>query len=135
MKEPLVLLPVLGVATLFKTAVFAEGLAIDPALSALIGNLGVIGVLIWHLWYHTTKAQPEMLRNFTAALKEGVDSHEREQKATREFHAKEMAEMRVMFLQALASFRTAVHDVKDTAQVVVTRTALADERAKQSGGN
>jgi hypothetical protein len=132
-KETLVVLPLLGACAACKTPLFAEGMAVDPGLSALIGNLGVIGVLIWHLWYHTTKSQPMMLERFAAEQKEMRVAFEREQKAQRDAHDRQMEELRSMLIQVMAGFRTAVHDVKDTAQVAVAKSELAAQRPRKEG--
>lgn len=132
MKEALVTLPILGVSAAFKSAAFAEGMAVDPGLSALIGNLGVIGVLIWHLWYHTTKSQPLMLERFAAEQKEMRLAFERDKKEQQDVHERQLTRLQEMFVQTLTAFRTAVHDFRDATGAAVLQTAAATERVVQA---
>lgn len=97
---------------------------IDPGVTQLVGNLGVIGVLIWYLWHSTTHSYPRMQAAFSQEM-------ERQRTA----HASEMAEMRQMLMTALQGMRTAVHDVKDTAHGAILKTAaMAQEQQKANGG-
>jgi hypothetical protein len=120
--------------------------ALDPGLVGLIGNLGIVGVLIWHL-YHTTQSHPKMLERFSveadrmraesareqqearaAFAREQAESRASflgEQKAQRDFFNKEMAEMRTMLISTLTAMRSAVHEVKDTANTAINQKALA----------
>lgn len=119
----------------------AQSTSVDPALGTLISNLGIMGVLVWHLWYHTTKSSPAMLEKFTteqnnlraifsSEVKELRNTFKCEQDATRDRHQQELAQLREMLVQAIASMRVAVHDVRDTAQGVLSKQALKD----QTGG-
>ena len=115
--------------------VFAQAgaeLKLDPGISSLVSNLGVIGVLVWYLWYDTTVARPKRDDQFlkesqsqreSAALeiKAMRETFEAEQRAMRDQHARDMAEMRQMHLAAIKEFRTAVHDMRDAGQVTLNK--------------
>jgi hypothetical protein len=103
--------------------------ALDPTLGTLIGNLGIMGVLVWHLWYHTTHSYPQMLSKFTEEVDKLRDAFQREQEAQRSFASRETAELRNMLIQNLQAMRVAVHDVKDTAQSVMSQSALTRAQA------
>ena len=121
--------------------------AIDPGLGSLIGNLGVVVVLAWFLYYTTTKSQPDMLKQFAAeneksrAEREAERiSDEKESNAWRGAKEREMNELRSMLIQSLQDsaltrqdMRIAVHDVKDTAQTAVNQAAVAAKAATGSG--
>jgi hypothetical protein len=94
---------------------------IDASLTTLIGNLGVIGVLIWFLWYNTTKSQPQMLEMFSGEISKIRADREMERAAS----ARETTELRNMIMEVLKGMRSAVHDVKDTAQTTMNKVALA----------
>lgn len=113
--------------------------AIDPGLGSLIGNLGVVVVLAWFLYYTTTKSQPDMLARFAAENEKSRQereteriSHEKEAGAWRVSHEQQMDELRSMLIQALQDsartrkdMRDAVHDVKDTANTAIVKAAAA----------
>lgn len=107
---------------------------LDTGLGTLLGNLGIMGVLVWHMWYHTTKTYPMMLDKFSAEVGEMRKSFANEQTAlraaflteqaaARDSSARETAELRNMLFQNLQAMRTAVHDVKDTAQTAINRAS------------
>ena len=120
---------------------FAEATpSIDPGLSTLLGNAGVIGVLVWYLWYDTTKSRPLMLEKFTKEQEElrqlfsdeqenSRNTFTAEQRAMRESHERETAKLRDMLIESLKAMRTAVHDNRDIANQVVLQTELAAQRA------
>lgn len=106
------------------TALLAQSAGlVDPGMGSLIGNLGVMGVLIWHMWYHTTKTYPGMLDKFGAELDKIRETFAREQSAARVEHDRETNELRNMLYQNMQAMRTAVHDVKDTANTAITKVA------------
>ena len=109
-----------------------------PALTfdigAIVGQLGVVGVLVWYLWYKTARADPkkdehhskeiEALRLAFAAEREADrEANKEEIKTQRDADAQEKRELRSMVVQMAASMRTAVHDVRDTAQQTITKVA------------
>lgn len=80
------------------------------------------------------RAETTALRDtFSSEMNEIRQSNAAEQKAQREEHARQMSENNAILLQLSKEMRTAVHDVRDTAQVVMTKTAVADEKARQQG--
>jgi hypothetical protein len=116
-------LPVV-LATIWSSASIFGQVAPD-GIVALVGNMGIMGVLVWHLWYHTTHSYPRMLDTFTKELGHMREAFVSEQNATRSFHDRQSTELRSMLIQNMNSMRTAVHDIKDTAQAVVSRQDLA----------
>lgn len=113
--------------------------ALDPTIGSLISNLGIIGVLIWFLYYHTTHSYPQMLDRFSTELDklrktfEDDQSKQRdaflvEQAAQRLFASTETKELRTMLIQNLQAMRSAVHDVKDVAQETVNKARAALEQ-------
>lgn len=152
-KEALLLVPIAlamhgagavgrGVASLF-----GQVTALDPGLSSLIGNMGIMGVLVWHLWYHTTHSYPKMMDKFSSEaeklrgafqteLQSLRETFRQEQTDQRAYSTRESAELRSMLIQTLQSMRTAVHDVKDTAQTAINRATLAavtNDKGKSQG--
>lgn len=145
MKETALLVPVVVGATCLKMFAQGELPNIGPGLGTLLGNVGIMGVLIWHLWYHTTVAQPKILGSFREemekvrqenaterAAERAAYATERaaeraafatEQQQTREYAEREKAELRAMLLQNMTATRVAVHDVRDTAQVMMNKVA------------
>lgn len=75
---------------------------LDPGLGNLISNVGVLGVLVWYLWYHTRHSQPKMIDKFTA-----------EQTEQRKLFATEQAEQRKLFTEEQAKTRQLVLDMLD----------------------
>lgn len=141
---------------------FAQSTGFDPAVVQLVSNLGIVGVLVWYLWYHTTHSYPKMIekvdgivnkindaflkdqREMRSTFSEEQraqrvhDSQQREQQ--REFYLRENGELRAMLIQTLQSMRTAVHDVRDTAQAALIPAAAAfgkasDERKRRGQSN
>lgn len=109
-----------------------------PGMTGLIGNLGIMGVLVWHLWYHTTKTYPNMLTQFkqeqeesrNTFLKEQDQSRAaflREQQMLRDHCHDELTELRGMVIQTLTSMRVAVHDVKDATQSAILKDAVKEK--------
>lgn len=131
--------------------IFGQATNLDPGLVSLIGNLGIMGILVWHLWYHTTNSYPNMIAKFSkeneelrkafaeeqakqrAAEKDNQASLAAERQREREEDAKEKADLRQMLFETMRSMRVAVHDVKDTAQTVVAKADQAIETAKRHG--
>jgi hypothetical protein len=123
------------------------GPLLDPGIGSVIGNVGIVGILVWHLWYHTTHSYPKMLAQFAAEQQLLRDANAKEQKELRdifdrvqeanrrafleeqrllrEHTAKETDELRRMLLQTMQAMRVAVHDVKDTAQTTMNKVAEA----------
>lgn len=101
---------------------------VDSGITMLVGNLGIMGVLVWHLWYHTTHSYPSMLEKFSLELKLMREAFQREQDRSREHCGAEVSAIRDMLIQTLQSMRTAVHDVKDTAQVVMNKVTMAEQK-------
>ena len=160
MKE-LVLLPsILAISTAFQMFAQNTGDKVDANIGALVGNLGIMGVLVWHLWWTTTRTYPEMLAKFqseTSAMREAFDREQAElrgvfdreqrtmrdaflaeQKAQRDHNSQVQSELRTVLIQHMQAMRTAVHDVKDTAQVTLNKIqavqAGSDLRATQKPG-
>lgn len=118
---------------------------IDPSLAGLVGNVGIIAVLIWHLWYHTTHSYPKMLQEFGAEAKAMREAFEKEQdklraaflneqQLLRSHAATETAELRTMLWGLSREMRTAVHDVKDTAQSTMAKVTLAQAQIDAKTG-
>jgi hypothetical protein len=102
-KDNLILPAVIAAATSLK--LFAQEVSVSPGIGSLIGNVGVLGILVWYLWYNTSVSQPKALDKFSneqAALRE---SSEREQAALRAAFASEQKELRAAFASEQASLR------------------------------
>lgn len=137
----------------------ADG-AVAPELINLVGNLGIVGVLVWHLWYHTTHSYPAMQRQyaeqaeklettftahvnrlektFVAHVERLESAFTREQDASREHNHRETtavrqdnAELRNMLIRTMESMRTAVHDVKDTVNAQMSKDQLLAEQLRR----
>lgn len=159
MHDSVVTIPLVLLATWMK--VFgSEGVSMDPGIGSLIGNLGIMGVLVWHLWYHTTHSYPKMLDKFAEEQKLSRESFDlaidRQEKiflaeqekmreafdralATQRAHdAKEQAELRAVMIQTLQAMRTAVHDVRDTSQQTMNKVAeiaVTESKKRSDHGN
>lgn len=147
MKTHLALLAVVGAGAVGGRVAAVLGqvtTAIPPGLADWVGNIGIVGVLIWHLYY-SSQAMPKMLDAFSkeaAAQREAnrVDREaeresnrvqreadramfRQEQEALRSHSSKETAELRGMLIRSFEEGRRAVHDMRDTAQQVVNQVA------------
>jgi hypothetical protein len=131
-KDTIILIPLVVIGTVVRFTVsglFGDtGMTVDPAVSALVGNLGVVGILIWYLYYHTRHTYPDMLKKF--ADERALDRVEAEK--TRQSFERENGELRDMLIQTFKEMRTAVHDVKDTAQSAIIKTEQAATRAEMA---
>ena len=126
---------------------------VDANIGNLVGNLGIMGVLVWHLWYHTTRTYPEMLKNFReeatslrqAFQEEQAESRQafldeqarmresflKEQKESRDHDERIQAELRSLYIATAKEFRMAVHDTRDVAQVAINRQQVVQAQAAQ----
>ena len=127
--------PLMGVAAaLIGTGtmrVLAQGsTSVDPGITSIVGNVGIMGVLVWYLWYHTTHSYPALLDkfavetkqlrdSFAAETKELRDAFTREQEKLRADHARDVTELRNMLIRSAQAMRVAVHDVKDAANAAI----------------
>lgn len=104
---------------------------LDPGIGSLIGNIGIVGILVWHLWYHTTHSYPKMLERFSEEVERVRQQAAADLAAVRDtFHA-EQHETRTMLIQTLQAMRTAVHDVRDVAGATIHKVAAAAEQQRQ----
>jgi hypothetical protein len=144
--KEVVFLPVVAASTWFKIFAQSAPPMIDPAIGTLLGNLGIMGVLVWYLWYDTTKSRPKMLDKFSEEqekIRQTFATEQQalrltfaaEQSALRDANAKETRELRAMLIETMKGFRTAVHDVKDTANQAILKTEQTAARAEQAKGN
>lgn len=142
MSGSIIFVPVATVA--LGMGLFAEN---TPGLDALGGGSGWIGagllgaVLAWLMFKHLP-AKDQQLKDLVDVYV-AERAHDRtevtdlrgtfalEQKLQREAHARQMNEMQALLLQTIKEMRTAVHDVKDTANTAILKTAVADERDRQ----
>lgn len=136
----------IGALAAWLFGIVAQLPTIDMGLGTLIRDIGIVAVLIWYLYYHTTRTYPNMLKEFslesekmrTAFHAEQAAQRaafETEQNANRVANEAEKAELRSMFVQALKEMRTAVHDVRDTAQVTMTTAKEAIQNKGAQGGS
>lgn len=151
-----------GFATLPLAALATSGIVlaqsatgVDPGVAALVGNGVTVVVLAWYVVYDVRVRTPAMIATFATeqaatrqafALEQAAsrEAFAREQAATRlsfsaevgatrTYYEKESSEMRQMLFDNMHSMRQAVHDVRDTANTLITKKALTDaldERAK-----
>ena len=106
----------------------------DTGLVSLFGNLGVMSVLVWHMWYHTTRTYPTMLDRFAAELEKVREAFILEQTRSRDFHRAENTELRNLLIANLQVHRAAVHDVRDTAQSALGQVARVVAHQQTEGG-
>jgi hypothetical protein len=151
MKFLLIPLPLaLGILAQLAQATF------DPGLMALVGNGVTVVVLAWYVIYDVRTRTPSMLSSFTteqaasratfsAAIETMRTTFISEQNATRIAFAseqaairsqydRELSDMRQMLFDNLTAMRKAVHDVKDTAQVLIAKRSVADLEQAKAGG-
>lgn len=95
------------------------GPLLDPGLGSLVGNIGIVGILVWHLWYHTTHSYPRMMDAFRQEIESIRQRAAEDLAAVRDSFHKEQGETRAMLIETLQAMRRAVHDVRDTAQATV----------------
>lgn len=135
---------ILPLAVVARLVLFAQTPILDPGIGSLIGNIGIVGILVWHLWYHTTHSYPKMLDKFSEEVEKIRVSFQREQQeqrnhdqaqreADRSHDEKEKSELRSMLIQNLQAMRTAVHDVRDTAQAAVIKAAAQTAQDRPKG--
>lgn len=150
MKELIVVPSVFALLTTFQVFTQNAGGEVDPSIATLIGNVGIMGVLIWHLYWTTTRTYPDMLAKFqseTASMRSVFHEEQeemrgvfdREQRAMRETHARELAEMRVLVVSVSENARKAVHDMRDAGQTTLNKVQqvvaqAADPRATPRPG-
>jgi hypothetical protein len=125
---------------------------------SLVANGGTVTVLVWYVVYDVRVRTPNMVAAFAAEQKSTREAFaaaqsefSKEQAATRaaflneqsatrmtfaaqheatvQRHDRDVAEWRKMLFDNMAAMRSAVHDVKDTAQAVLNSKALSDARA------
>jgi hypothetical protein len=136
-------------------AQLAQATAFDPGLMALVGNGVTVVVLAWYVIYDVRTRTPSMLASFTteqaasratfsAAIETMRTTFIAEQNATRIAFAseqaairsqydRELSDMRQMLFDNLTAMRKAVHDVKDTAQVLITKRSVAELEQTKAG--
>lgn len=73
-----------------------------------------------------TETLDKAVDKLTADMREMRGTFEREQHASRDFTAKETAELRSMLIQNLTAMRVAVHDVRGVAQMAINKSAIAE---------
>lgn len=69
-KEAVVLGPLVAIST-YAQAIFADNGGVEVSgnmVVGLLGNAGIVGTLIWYMWYRTTKSDPAMLKTFSDQL-------------------------------------------------------------------
>jgi len=96
----------------------------------LTGSTTITGTLIlgWFCWYTITKTIPEMQRLFREELAAERKAYGDMLKDKDGRHERETAELRRMLNESLQSDRRAVHDLKDTAQMVISQAELSEHR-------
>lgn len=150
MTEYVVLVPAVAAATALQVIAQAPVSEVNPnVIVGLLGNAGIVGALIWYMYYHTTKSTPKMLDTFAEQLeaqrKSSEEKHdklretfEREMARLRDHsererthHAHQMEELRKMLMESMRSMRVAVHDVKDAAHQAITKSAEMEMQARK----
>lgn len=127
--------------------------AVDPGLTSLIGNGVTIAVLAWYVVYDVRVRSPQQQTAFAAEIGRILSTFQTEQEANRKTfqaeqnanrtmftselaamriqHNNELTEYRQLLRESMVAFRTAVHDVRETAQGVVS---AVDEIKLRQGG-
>lgn len=153
MKELIVVPSIFALLTTFQVFAQNAGDKVDASIATLVGNVGIMGVLIWHLYWTTTRTYPDMLAKFqseTALMRDAFHEEQaelrgvfdREQRSMRDQHTRELAEMRTLIVTVSENARKAVHDMRDAGQVTlnkvqqVVQAGAVDPRAtpKPPGG-
>jgi hypothetical protein len=106
---------------------FGQSEVLPPWLANSSTLTGTV-VLAWFAWHTVTKTIPEMQRTFREEMALERAAHDSELAAKDMRHEREIAEWRGMLAQAMQSDRKAVHDMKDTAALVIAKSEL---KAKQ----
>lgn len=159
MKDIVIITPLVAASTYINSTFAQSGTpSMDPGignfLGTLFGNLGIMGVLGWYLWHHSSVAQPrmidkfaesqaKMLDNFSEMMRAEREANKIEREADRLAHSSEQREMRATFervtekltntlIQTLTAMRTAVHDIKDASQTAITEAAKTELRSRDS---
>jgi hypothetical protein len=124
------------------------GTGVDPAILSIVGNGVTVVVLAWYVIYDVRVRTPNMLSTFSKENRRGRASYRRiveemratflaeqnasrsafaaEQTATRAQYDRELAELRKMLFENMTAMRTAVHDVKDTANALMQKKSLSE---------
>lgn len=113
--------------------VFAQtGSEVSPSIISLVGNLGIAGALVWHL-YHTTQAIPKMQDRFSDQLDKIREQFEGAIDRLQTTHDAEIQRLQGMLFDNLKEYRRAVHDTRDVAHTAVMQAKEASVLASQSG--
>lgn len=118
--------PLIMILTCMKIMAQTGSPGLDASIVGLVGNFGIMGVLVWHLWYHTTKSYPNMIDKFTVEQERMRQAHLKEQQELRDHCEKENSELRDMLLQNMHAARDAVHDVRNAVNTVVLKKQIDD---------
>ncbi len=65
-----------------------------PGLPGIVSTMGVVGALIWHMWFVSAKLVPRMQDKFNDTLEKMRLAFAEEQRSMRTEHARQMAEVR-----------------------------------------
>jgi len=109
--------------------------SLDPGWGQFFANGVAVGVLAFYVLYDIKVRGPAQQKTFSDSLeairaafqKEQAESRQAsvlEQAALRLHYDKEIGEYRQMLRENMQAMRVAVHDVKDTANVVMTNQNL-----------
>lgn len=112
--------------------VLAQATGLEPSVITLIGNGVTVAVLAFYVIYDLKTRTPNMLTAFHAEQKATRDEYRAiidgmreaflsEQAAMRAQYDGQLAELRRVLFETMKSMRVAVHDVKDTAQTLMSK--------------
>jgi len=85
-----VAISVLGMAIVAQVADIPS----TPGLPNILSSVGVVGALVWHMWFVSARLIPKMQRDFNDALDKMRQTFTEEQRALRAEHTRYIAEVR-----------------------------------------
>jgi hypothetical protein len=123
----------------YSVILLGQATNMDPGILSLVGNGVTIVVLAWYVFYDVKTRTPNMLAAFHAEQKatraeyrEIIDGMRvmflSEQAGLRAQYDRQLEELRQILFDTMKSMRVAVHDVKDTAQTLMSKDELEGER-------
>jgi hypothetical protein len=89
-----------------------------PGLPNILSSVGVVGALVWHMWFVSARLIPKMQRDFNEALDKLRQTFSEEQRAMRLAFETQLDSQR-------ASHRSELHDVRGIAAQAVNAREYA----------
>ncbi len=106
-----------------------DGGPTPPSWLSILLQGGSFAVLVYLVIRGLPAERQKERDDFAGALKTISDNAQRTEDRLQSLFAAEQAETRKLLYDALGAFRTAVHDVRNTAQTTMNKAAVATEVA------